>query len=119
MPFTRGCAKRLRRRWVAAATGAFATALLCVGTVAASSNAPPPIRIQVPSPVEATDAAGADSTYHVKAYNTSTPIDATCDIPTGTAGPGYFDAPSTHHPPGPATLTCTAAVSGVRAHSAL
>ncbi len=119
MPLTRGCVKRLRRRWVAAATGAFATALLCVGTVAASSNAPPQIRIQVPSPVEATDAGGADSTYHVKAYNTSTPIDATCDIPTGTAGSGDFDAPINHYPLGTTTVTCTATVSGFSASAAM
>jgi HYR domain len=108
----RGDARRLRRRWLAAGTGAFATALLCVGTVAASSSAPPQIRITVPAPVEATNASGADATYHVKAYDSTTPIDATCDIPAGTTGSGDFDAPIYHYPLGNTPVTCTATTSG-------
>src|SRR5437899_3108809 len=115
----RGDARQLRRRWLAAGAVTFATALFCVGTVAASSSAPPQIRITVSSPFEATDAAGADASYHVKAYDTSTPIDATCDIPAGTAGSGDFDAPIAHYPLGTTTVTCTATVSGFSKSAAM
>jgi HYR domain len=112
-------ARRLRLQWLAVGAGVFATAMLYVGTVAASSNAPPQIRITVPPPVEATDAGGADATYHVKAYDSTTPILATCDIPAGTAGSGDFDAPTFHYPLGTTTVTCTATVSGFSKSAAM
>jgi hypothetical protein len=58
--------------------------------------------------VEATDPAGADASYHVKAYNPGNdkPLSASCDIPSGTTGSGDFDAPVAHFPLGATTVTC-------------
>jgi len=89
-------------------------AVLVIATFAPASAAnPPAIRISAPT-VEATDPAGADASYHVKAYDPTThdPIAATCDIPGGTAGSGDFDAPTSHYPIGSTTVTCTATDSG-------
>ena len=81
---------------------------------------PPAIRVSAPT-VEATDSAGADASYHVKAYDPAThdPIAATCDIPGGTAGSGDFDSPTFHYPLGSTTVTCTATDSGASGSAAV
>jgi HYR domain len=89
-------------------------AVLLAAVFASASGADPPeVRIDAPT-VEATDAAGADASYHVKSYDPATheATVATCDIPAGTAGSGDFDAATQHYPLGSTTVTCTATVSG-------
>jgi hypothetical protein len=90
-------------------------AALLAATVSAGGGggAPLPVRIENIT-VEATDPAGADASYHVKAYDPSnnTPLAVTCDIPAGTAGSGDFDAPVFHYPLGKTTVTCQGVLNG-------
>jgi HYR domain len=85
---------------------ALLVAVLCVVLVAPSSGAGPPLRMEVPSPVEATSPAGASVTYHVKAYDPllETPIFASC---TGGSGSGDFDV-TIALPIGSHTIHCEA-----------
>ena len=95
------------RRALLAVVAALAVATVLVS---ASSADPPPIRVEYSDPTEATSAAGASVTYHVKAYDTSTPgsptpISASCDPPGG-SGEGDFDVTATF-PIGATPVTCT------------
>jgi len=92
----------VRRVWL---FGLF-VAVLGVVLVAPSSGAPPPLRLDVPTPVEATSPAGASVTYHVKAYDpvSDNPISATC---TGGSNSGDFDVTLTL-PIGSHTIHCDA-----------
>jgi hypothetical protein len=97
--------KRVGRARLRAAAAA---AMLAAALVApAGSGASKPLEVSSPT-VEATDPAGGDALYHVKAYNPGNgkPLPATCDIPAGTAGSGDFDAPVAHYPLGNTTVTC-------------
>jgi hypothetical protein len=85
--------------------------LLLLGMLLASaaSAVPPPIRADDVT-AEATSAAGASVTYHVMAYDSSTPsspipIAATCS-PPGSTGSGDFDV-TTDFPVGDTPVTCT------------
>jgi HYR domain len=74
---------------------------LAIAVTYGASAAPPPISIDVTSPVEATDSAGADVTFSVRVR---TGVDATC---TPTGGPGQSFAATAHLPLGDSTITCS------------
>lgn len=85
--------------------------LLLLGMLLASAASadPPPIRADDVT-AEATSAAGASVTYHVRAYDSSTPsspipIAATCN-PPGSGGAGDFDV-TADFPVGDTSVTCT------------
>jgi hypothetical protein len=85
------------------------TAAVAAILISTTSGAPPPIRVDDVT-AEATSAAGASVTYHVKAYDSSnpsspTPITATCD-PPGAGGSGDFDV-TANFPLGDTPVTCT------------
>jgi flavin reductase (DIM6/NTAB) family NADH-FMN oxidoreductase RutF len=89
----------------------FATLCVAIPLASASPAAAPPIRVEYADPTEATSAAGASVTYHVRAYDTTnpsspTPITATCD-PPGMSGSGDFDVTASF-PLGETSVTCTA-----------
>ena len=90
-------------------------ALLAVVLVAPSSGAPPALRLDVPTPVEATSPAGASVTYHVKAYDpvSGNPISATC---TGGSNSGDFDV-TLALPIGSHTIHCDATLEDLSAVS--
>jgi hypothetical protein len=85
-----------RIAWLITVVSAFAI----VVTYGASA-APPPISIDVASPVEATDSTGADVTFSVRVRSG---VDATC---TPTGGPGQAFAATAHLPLGDAAITCS------------
>ena len=74
--------------------------------VSASLAAPPPLRMDVASPVEATSTSGASVSYHVKAYDpdSGNAIGASC---TGGSGSGDFDVTVTL-PLGTSNIHCDA-----------
>ncbi len=81
-------------------------ALIAFGALASttfgSSSDQPEITIDVPDmPVEATDASGADVTYHVKSHVN---LDVTC---TPTGGPAMDFTATAHFPLGTSTINCT------------
>ncbi|CAN5216581.1 hypothetical protein BH18ACT12_BH18ACT12_10580 [soil metagenome] len=92
----------MRHLWLSASL----VALLGVFLVSPSSGAPPPLRMDVPSSVEATSPAGASVAYHVKAYDpvSDNPITASC---TGGSGSGDFDV-TVSLPIGSHTIHCDA-----------
>jgi hypothetical protein len=75
----------------------------------ARSSAPPPLRVDVPSPTEATGPGGASVTYTVRAWDyatdPATPIEAACDFPGGTVGTGDFSVTASF-PLGDTVVTC-------------
>jgi hypothetical protein len=75
--------------------------LVVFGVLASvTAGAPPPISIDVTTPVEATDSAGADVTYHVKSHLN---LEVTC-TPAGT---GMAFNATAHLPIGTSTIACT------------
>jgi hypothetical protein len=70
-------------------------------TTLGQSNAAPPITIEVASPVEATDASGADVSYDVKSH---AGLDVTC---TPVGGPGQNFTATAHFPLGTTTISCS------------
>src|SRR5438105_7270792 len=80
-------------------------AVVLSGAAGARSN-PPALRVSDVT-AEATGPSGADATYTVKAFDpgTGTPLAATCDTPSGTAGTGSFDV-TAHFPVGATPVSC-------------
>lgn len=94
------------RRSIVNAAVATVAALVVALSASATSAAPPPIRADDVT-AEATSAAGASVTYHVKAYDpdSGNPIGATC-TPPGATGSGDFDV-TANFPLGDTSVTCT------------
>jgi len=94
------------RRYIVNAAVATVAAFVVALSASATSTAPPPIRADDVT-AEATSAAGASVTYHVRAYDpdSGNPIGATC-TPPGATGSGDFDV-TANFPLGDTSVTCT------------
>jgi len=82
---------------------ALAAAAISASFAVGGEAAVPPIRADDVT-AEATSGAGASVTFHVKAYDDTTPIDATCS-PPGATGSGDFDV-TADFPLGDTSVTC-------------